>query len=437
MNGRKLFGCSELAAMNTKLSVRRVVGNLCANPQQTVEKIVNGEYENSEEPIEQLVSARLKQIYQQLLTTVLSPSDEPPFSESALKFLNGFGNRSEKYIISSFSKQHESKKESRSLTSAAGFLHSPSVNTISCSEGISINSLPEITDDEGRQNSVKVGKKYSSPSRTSFSSTTSKYSLKSTSTNSSMSSHSANESKSNGKLRKISYRRKSNMNVSNYLIDKSTQHQEKVDDHEVMVEIGKAVSSMLLVEGFIESVPPLDTITNAKKPMSSCLSQQSDEDKETVKLSPSKILKVDAAVSTDIVVDVNRTSEKVNVGVNTSEITNKMTDGSSSSNTLSDNSVGQLPKRLFDTVLQRSSLRIVSMLPDGSIVPTSSNSVFRRKPSVQEWIVEDNEDNVQESSTSERKLESGTISTSQPDLFEEDLNTLDNISPLPKFTSKT
>lgn len=58
----------------------------------------------------------------------------------------------------------------------------------------------------------------------------------------------------------------------------------------------------------------------------------------------------DVAVSTDSMFVV----EKVEVGVNTIiEIASNMADGSSSSNTASDNSAGQLPKRLFDTILQR------------------------------------------------------------------------------------
>lgn len=131
--------------------------------------------------------------------------------------------------------------------------------------------------------------------------------------------------------------------------------------------------------------------------------------------------------------------EKVEVGVNTIvEIGSNMADGSSSSNTTSD-SVGQLPKRLFDTVLQRlmflfwvfdnkhfvwndfhwhdeffnqrfrkmycfkwkswffcrPSLRIVSLRPDGSIVLTA-NSASQRFPSVREWTPVSVEEDVGE-----------------------------------------
>lgn len=69
---------------------------------------------------------------------------------------------------------------------------------------------------------------------------------------------------------------------------------------------------------------------------------------------PPKVSTADAAVSTDPIFMDNQSVEKIEVGVNTIiEMGSNIADGSSSSNTTSDNSAGQLPKRLFDTVLQR------------------------------------------------------------------------------------
>ncbi|VDN41433.1 unnamed protein product [Gongylonema pulchrum] len=110
----------------------------------------------------------------------------------------------------------------------------------------------------------------------------------------------------------------------------------------------------------------------------------------------------------------------VDVGVNTI-LEMGVAEGSSSSNTTSDNSAGQLPKRLFDTVLLRPSLTIVSLRPDGSIVP-GSMSASRRLPSVHEWSPKSDEEVAEQSISA---------ATSRPDRSEDDSNTLANISPIP------
>ncbi|VDO40114.1 unnamed protein product [Onchocerca flexuosa] len=184
----------------------------------------------------------------------------------------------------------------------------------------------------------------------------------------------------------------------------------------------------------------------------------------TVRYIPKKVPAIDAAVSTDPVFMTNQSIGKIEVGVNTIiEMGTYMTDGSSSSNTASDNSVGQLPKRLFDTILQKPSLRIVSLRPDGSVVP-KDDSVSRHFPSVREWtgnVGEVTSEENTEKSVLDSKAEACDItsksdlshsghnekeglvgsvtsgrhsvsaSASQPDPFEDDLNTLANISPLP------
>ncbi|VDK51943.1 unnamed protein product [Gongylonema pulchrum] len=137
----------------------------------------------------------------------------------------------------------------------------------------------------------------------------------------------------------------------------------------------------------------------------------------------------------------------VDVGVNTI-LEMGVAEGSSSSNTTSDNSAGQLPKRLFDTVLLRPSLTIVSLRPDGSIVP-GSMSASRRLPSVHEWSPKSEEEVAERSVISsndndvnpvvpnntedneEERLESISAATSRPDRSEDDSNTLANISPIP------
>ncbi|EJW84565.1 hypothetical protein WUBG_04525, partial [Wuchereria bancrofti] len=211
---------------------------------------------------------------------------------------------------------------------------------------------------------------------------------------------------------------------------------------EVLVEIRKTANDSLpvvLKEKFVPSVPLMEatiysTSTNEKSKMP--VSLRSDEDKVTVQYVPTKIPTTDAAVSTDPVLIDNQSVEKVEVGVNTIiEIGSNMADGSSSSNTTSDNSAGQLPKRFFDIVLQRPSLRIVSLRPDGSIVPII-NSASPNFPSVREWAPVANEGNAEKSDVaSEAELcdmaNSVSASASRPDPFEEDLNTLANISPLP------
>lgn len=92
----------------------------------------------------------------------------------------------------------------------------------------------------------------------------------------------------------------------------------------------------------------------SRTPTSLCSSLRSDDDKVTVQYIPPKVSTADAAVSTDPIFMDNQSVEKIEVGVNTIiEMGSNIADGSSSSNTTSDNSAGQLPKRLFDTVLQR------------------------------------------------------------------------------------
>lgn len=157
---------------------------------------------------------------------------------------------------------------------------------------------------------------------------------------------------------------------------------------------------------------------------------------------PEKIPTTDAAVSTDPIFTNNQSVEKTEVGVNTViEMAGSTGDGSSSSNTASDNSAGQLPKRLYDTVLQRlicakyhvsilliftyvyfclflienpnkfikesstkvifcrPSLRIVSLRPDGSIVPIDNTTQYF--PSVREWTPETSEENAEKSASEE------------------------------------
>ncbi|VDO38905.1 unnamed protein product [Onchocerca flexuosa] len=98
----KINVCSELTALNIRLAVRQAVADFCANPEETVESIVNAEFENLVEPVQRLVAARLEHIYEQLKYSILSPSNEPPPFGSVLRFLSEHIDESEKHIVQRF-----------------------------------------------------------------------------------------------------------------------------------------------------------------------------------------------------------------------------------------------------------------------------------------------------------------------------------------------
>ncbi|MCP9260380.1 hypothetical protein DINM_003737 [Dirofilaria immitis] len=408
--------CSELTVLNIRLAVRQIVADFCANRERTVESIVNARFENLVEPIQQLVAARLGHIYEQLQYSVLSPSDEPPSFGSVLRFLSERIDESEREIVQRFGKDNISSR-GHVYKERKKFTRSPLVPVDPASPVVDIPRLENLTSDRSRKRSSR---------------------------------HELDSSE----------RKTSNISSCSFT-ERSSQYmkssRKKDVNEEVLLE-----TSVILEQEFVPSVPsveeattyPSSTNIKSKTPISLCSSLRSDDDKVTVRYIPAKVSTIDAAVSTDPAFMDNQPVEKIEVGVNTIiEMGSNTTDGSSSSNTASDNSAGQLPKRLFDTVLQRPSLRIISLRPDGSIVPKDS-SVSRNIPSVREWIPVAGEDKAEKSisasdaevcdMTSESDLsrsehngkerfESVSASASRPDPFEEDLNTLANISPLPHF----
>ncbi|EFO17085.1 hypothetical protein LOAG_11416 [Loa loa] len=462
--------CSEVTISNIRLAVRQVVADFCASPERTVENIMNARFENLVEPIQQLIATRLERIYEQIQYSILSPSNEPPSSRSVLRFLSEHNDESEKDVIQRF----EDK------TSSRGHIHeqwqklrippplpinpaSPTV--IPRLENLSSDhSSRNSTSDKRRKSAKNVQNSNSFPSSKNTSSTTS-----STSSNLSLQSGDSllqplQESGRN-RLKLFLSGRKSSTTSSCNITERPPSHMATNRDANVndgvLVRIRKAADDALPVvldEEFVPSVPSLETaiyptLANEKSkiPTSLCSSLRSDDDKVTVQFFPTKVPTADAAVSTDPAFMDNQSVEKIEVGVNTIiEMGGNLADGSSSSNTTSDNSAGQLPKRLFDTVLQRPSLRIVSLRPDGSIVPTV-NSASHHFPSVREWIPVANEENGEKSVLASEaeicdvadesdpdysggngmRLDSVSASISRPDPFEEDLNTLANISPLP------
>ncbi|EJW74237.1 hypothetical protein WUBG_14855, partial [Wuchereria bancrofti] len=94
--------CSEVTISNIRLAVRQAVADFCANPERTVESIVNAKFENFVEPIQRLIAARLERIYGHLQYCILSPSNEPPSFESVLRFLSEHNDESEKDIVQRF-----------------------------------------------------------------------------------------------------------------------------------------------------------------------------------------------------------------------------------------------------------------------------------------------------------------------------------------------
>ncbi|KAM3720694.1 Beta-ketoacyl-[acyl-carrier-protein] synthase III [Dirofilaria immitis] len=458
--------CSELTVLNIRLAVRQIVADFCANRERTVESIVNARFENLVEPIQQLVAARLGHIYEQLQYSVLSPSDEPPSFGSVLRFLSERIDESEREIVQRFGKDNISSR-GHVYKERKKFTRSPLVPVDPASPVVDIPHLENLTSDRSRNRKSDKRRKSAKKMQNSNSFPFSKNvpSTSSTSSSYSLSSDDSllqpiQERESSRHELDSSERKTSNISSCSFT-ERSSQYmkssRKKDVNEEVLLE-----TSVILEQEFVPSVPsveeattyPSSTNIKSKTPISLCSSLRSDDDKVTVRYIPAKVSTIDAAVSTDPAFMDNQPVEKIEVGVNTIiEMGSNTTDGSSSSNTASDNSAGQLPKRLFDTVLQRPSLRIISLRPDGSIVPKDS-SVSRNIPSVREWIPVAGEDKAEKSisasdaevcdMTSESDLsrsehngkerfESVSASASRPDPFEEDLNTLANISPLPHF----
>ncbi|VDO21872.1 unnamed protein product [Brugia timori] len=462
--------CSEVTISNIRLAVRQAVADFCANPERTVESIVNAKFEKSfssfVEPIQRLIIARLESIYGHLQHSILSPSNEPPSSESVLRFLSEHNDESEKDIVQRFEKDNASSRK-HIHKHWQEFRTSPLMPVNPAALTIDIPPLDNLTSGHSSRDNTNGRRRESSKdpqNSNSFSFSKSTSTTSHTSSNSSLSSNGSllqTIQKSEHK-QKLLPGRKSSATSSRSVTERSSQYVRSnssvnVND-EVLVEIRKTADVSLpvvLKEKFVPSVPLKEatiysTLTNEKSEMP--VSLRSDEDKVTVQYIPTKIPTTDAAVSTDPVLIDNQSVEKVEVGVNTIiEISSNMADGSSSSNTTSDNSAGQLPKRFFDTVLQRPSLRIVSLRPDGSIVPTI-NSASPNFPSIREWTPLANEGSAEKSDVASEadlcnmasesnlihsgdsgmeKLDSVSASASRPDPFEEDLNTLANISPLP------
>uniref|UniRef100_A0A8R1XSC5 Uncharacterized protein n=1 Tax=Onchocerca volvulus TaxID=6282 RepID=A0A8R1XSC5_ONCVO len=459
----KMNVCSELTTLNIRLAVRQAVADFCANPEQTVESIVNARFENLVEPVQRLVAARLEHVYEQLQYSILSPSNEPPPFESVLRFLSEHIDESEKQIVQRFEKDnvslrgHMHKKWQKFKTPLL-------IPTNPASPVVDIPRLENLTSGHSRDSaSDKRQKSTRKVHNSNFFSLSKSTSSTSTSSDFSLSSDDSllqpiHESESNRQELDLSERKANNISSCS-LTERSFQHtrsNRKIDtDDKVLTEI-----PVVLEQEFVPTVPSIEEATiyptsaniKSKMPVSLNSSLRSDDDKVTVRYIPKKVPAIDAAVSTDPVFTNNQSIEKIEVGVNTViEMGTYMADGSSSSNTASDSSVGQLPKRLFDTILQRPSLRIVSLRPDGSIVP-KDDSVSRHFPSVREWTPVTSEENTEESVLDSKaeacdmtnksdlshsgynekeRLDSVSASASRPDPFEEDLNTLANISPLP------
>ncbi|CAG9536055.1 unnamed protein product [Cercopithifilaria johnstoni] len=463
---------SEVTIANIRLAVRQVVTDFCASPERTIESVVNGQFENFVEPIQRLVLAHLEHIYRQLQYITLSPSNESDLRESVLRFLSEHNSELEKDIVQRFEKDYVSSRghihDDQKFRTRSVMPVNPTSTTVDVprlENLISGDSSRESISDKHRKSAKKVQNSNSFPFSKSTYSTTS-----STSNNSSLSLGDSllqpvRGSESSRQELVLSERKSntlSSRDVTERLLQPMTSNKDANANDEILVEIRKATDDALpvvLEKEFIASVPSVEeatiytTLAKVKSniPTSLCSSLRSDDDKVTVRYIPEKIPTTDAAVSTDPVFMDNQSVEKIEVGVNTViEMASNTADGSSSSNTASDNSAGQLPKRLFDTVLQRPSLKIVSLRPDGSIVPTD-NSTSQHFPSVREWTPATNKGNAEKSvlvseeiddiasepdlSHSEHnrigRLDSVSASTSRPDLLEEDLNTLANISPLP------
>ncbi|VBB26511.1 unnamed protein product [Acanthocheilonema viteae] len=402
---------------------------------------------------------------------ILSPSNEPPALESVLRFLSEHNDESERDIVQRFEKG----------VSTQGYMHDE-WQKFRASSLMSINPAPVTVDIPRLENLMNSDSSRDSISNKHQKSTKNMQNsnlfpvlkstcstMSSTSNDSSLSSGGslllAVQNNESSREKPILSERKSSAISSRNVTERSSQYMKSNRDanvnDEILVEIRKTADDSLpvvLEKEFIPSVPSLEEatvypLTNVKKniPASLCSSLRSDDDKVTVRYMPAKISTTDVAVSTDPVFMDHQLVEKIEVGVNTiAEMASNTADGSSSSNTASDNSAGQLPKRLFDTVLQRPSLRIVSLRPDGSIVPTG-NSSLRCSPSVREWTPVTSGGNSEKSlialgeiremasesnlNHSEyngmRKSDSVAASASGLDPFEEDLNTLANISPLP------
>uniref|UniRef100_A0A915Q690 Uncharacterized protein n=1 Tax=Setaria digitata TaxID=48799 RepID=A0A915Q690_9BILA len=451
---------SEVTKLNIRLAVRQVVTEFCARPERTVESIVNTQFENLTEPIHRLIAARLERIYGQLQYSILLPSNEPPTSRSVLRFLSGHKDESEKEIVQRF--DYTPRKQLREEWQKCGI---PSqAPTHAASPALNAPSLENLTSGRSSNSTsdkyhlIKNGQKLkSSPSSKSTSSNKSSESNDWYLSCSDALSHQNQEKDYNGQ-KLVSYDKKTHIKLSTNFIERSPRSKQNdkranVTD-KILVEIRKAADDALpvvLEDEFVPSVPSLEEV-KLKMPNSLCSSLRSDDDKETVRFIPAKPSTVSVAVSTDAVFMNKQEVEKIEAGVNTViEMGSNLADGSSSSNTASDNSAGQLPKRLFDTVMKRPSLKIVSLRPDGSIVPKDS-SVSHNFPSVREWMPIVDEGNAEKSfvdsgekvsdvaeetdlshSTCSEKggLDSASALQSRPDPFEEDLNTLANVSPLP------
>ncbi|VDK77165.1 unnamed protein product [Litomosoides sigmodontis] len=435
--------CSEVTVANIRLAVRQAVADFCASPDRTIEDIC----------------------------IILSPSNEPPPFESVLRFLSKHNDESEKDIVQRFERNVSSEKQRNDEWQKSRTLSS--IPTSSALANVDIPPLENlISSDSSRDNITSKHRKSTKNMRNSNSLSFSKSTYSTTSSTSNDSTLSLDgtllqpvQESESSRQEVASSERKSNIVSSSDITERSSKHIKSYDNanmnDRILVEIRKATHDVLpvvLKKEFIPSVPSVEAatypaLTNVKSniPTSLCSSLRSDDDEVTVRHISAKIPMTDVAVCTDSTFVDNQSVEKIEVGVNTIiEMTSNMADGSSSSNTASDNSAGQLPKRLFDTVLQRPSLKIVSLRPDGSIVPTD-NSPSQHFPSVKEWTPAASEGSAEKSvlpseeicgidSESDRDqsehngmsgLDSVSASTSRRDPFEEDLNTLANISPLP------
>uniref|UniRef100_A0A0R3RPF8 Rho-GAP domain-containing protein n=1 Tax=Elaeophora elaphi TaxID=1147741 RepID=A0A0R3RPF8_9BILA len=465
--------CSEVTIVNIRLAVRQVVADFCASPERTIESIVNAQFDNFVEPIQRLVATHLECIYEQLQCSIFSPSNEPPLFESVLRFLSEHNDESERDIIQRFEKDIVSLRgQKRDEWQKFGYPSLMSVNPASAT--VNVPRLENLTN--GHSSRDNASDKHRKSAKCVQNSNL--FPLSKSTSNTSSTSNDSSLSSSNSPLQLIQAsessrqelvfsERKSSIISSRNTTERSLQHMRSNRNvnmnGEILTEIrnaGDDAPPVVLEEGFIPSVPSIEeavihpTLANVKSkvPNSLCSSLRSDDDKVTVRFVPAKIPMIDASVSTDSVFMNNQTVEKIEVGVNTViEMLSNTADGSSSSNTASDSSAGQLPRRLFHTVLQRPSLRIVSLRPDGSIVP-ADNSTSRHSPNVREWTPAVSEGNAEKTflpsgkvcnMASESNLSHSeyngmgrlgnivSASASRPDPFEEDLNTLASISPLP------
>ncbi|VDN56702.1 unnamed protein product [Dracunculus medinensis] len=130
-----------------------------------------------------------------------------------------------------------------------------------------------------------------------------------------------------------------------------------------------------------------ESIENKKAPIipSNHSTQRSDDDKATFRYIPSKVVTAEIGIVTDSLDIVEKFETTVDIGVNTTicGVTTHLTDGSSSTNTFSDISTGQVPKSLVDAILQKPSVNVITIRPDGSVVIKDQQKP--KTPLICEW----------------------------------------------------